>query len=134
LEPLPSLARVDELARSTRAAGVPVDVRVDGERVDVPPGVDVAAYRILQEALTNVLKHAGDAQASVRVAYAPDSLTLEVADDGRGAQTNGDGLPGHGLIGMRERVSLYGGRLEAGPSEAGGFLVTARLPFDQSVA
>ena len=132
LEPLPSLSRVDELARTTRAAGVRVDVHVEGDPTSVPAGVDVAGYRILQEALTNVLKHAGDARASVRVAYAPDSVTLEVADDGRGATGNGDGAPGHGLIGMNERAALYGGELVAGPRESGGFVVTARLPYDRS--
>jgi signal transduction histidine kinase len=134
LEPLPSLARVDELARATRAAGIRVDVHVEGDPVNVTPGVDVAGYRILQEALTNVLKHAGDARASVRVAYAPDSVSLEVADDGRGAAGNGDRAQGHGLIGMNERAALYGGELEAGPRASGGFVVTARLPYDRSGA
>jgi signal transduction histidine kinase len=134
LEPLPSLSRVDELARTTRAAGVPVDVHVEGDPINVPPGVDVAGYRILQEALTNVLKHAGDARASVRVAYAPDSVTLEVADDGRGPTGNGDRPAGHGLIGMNERAALYGGALEARARESGGFIVTARLPYDRSGA
>jgi signal transduction histidine kinase len=132
LEPLPSLSRVDELARTTRAAGVPVDVHVEGDPINVPPGVDVAGYRILQEALTNVLKHAGDARASVLVAYAPDSVTLEVADDGRGPTGNGDRPTGHGLIGMNERAALYGGALEARARESGGFIVTARLPYDRS--
>ncbi|MDQ3723296.1 MAG: sensor histidine kinase [Actinomycetota bacterium] len=132
LEPLPSLARVDELARTMRAAGVPVDVRVEGDPSDVPAGVDVAGYRILQEALTNVLKHAPDARATVRVAYAMDGVTLEVADDGLGAHDNGGREAGHGLIGMNERAALYGGRLEAGPRESGGFIVTARLPIDRS--
>ena len=132
LEPLPSLSRVDELARTMRAAGVRVDVHVEGDPADVPSGVDVAGYRILQEALTNVLKHAGDARASVRVAYAADGVTLEVADDGRGPTSNGGGEPGQGLIGMNERAALYGGELRAGPREAGGFVVTARLPYDRS--
>jgi signal transduction histidine kinase len=98
----------------------------------VPAGIDVAGYRILQEALTNVLKHAGDARASVRVAYAPDSVTLEVADDGQGPAGNGDCSPGHGLIGMNERAALYGGELVARSRESGGFVVTARLPYDRS--
>ncbi len=132
LEPLPSLARVDELARSVRAAGVAVDVAVAGDRDGVPAGVDVAAFRIVQEALTNVLKHAHAAHASVRVAYAPDGVTLEVIDDGPGSHTNGEGEPGHGLIGMRERVALYGGELVTGPRGSGGFAVTARLPYDRS--
>ena len=132
LEPLPSLARVDELARSVRAAGVAVDVAVEGDRDGVPAGVDVAAFRIVQEALTNVLKHAHAAHASVRVAYAHDGVTLEVIDDGPGSHTNGEGEPGHGLIGMRERVALYGGELVTGPRGSGGFAVTARLPYDRS--
>lgn len=134
LEPLPSLARVDELARSMRAAGVPVDVCVEGDPSDLPAGVDVAGYRILQEALTNVLKHARAARASVRIVYARDGVTLEIADDGSGAGRNGDREPGHGLIGMHERAALYGGGLEAGPRESGGFVVTARLPFDRNGA
>ena len=131
-EPLPSLSRVDELVRTMRAAGVPVDVRVEGDRADVPTGIDVAGYRILQEALTNVLKHAGDARASVRVAYAADGVTLEVVDDGPAATQNGDRRSGHGLIGMNERVALYGGHLEAGPGRSGGFVVKATLPFGRS--
>ena len=134
LEPLPSLARVDELARSVGAAGVPVDVRVEGDPADVPAGVDVAAFRIVQEALTNVLKHSGATRASVRVAYARDGVSLEVADDGRGAHETGALEPRHGLIGMRERVALYGGNLETGPGESGGFIVTARLPYDRGQA
>ena len=131
-EPLPSLSRVDELVRTMRAAGVPVDVRVEGDRADVPTGIDVAGYRILQEALTNVLKHAGDARASVRVAYAADGVTLEVVDDGPAATQNGDRRSGHGLIGMNERAALYGGHLEAGPGRSGGFVVKATLPFGRS--
>ena len=132
LEPLPSLRRVEELARTIRAAGVPVDVHVEGDPTDVPAGIDVAGYRILQEALTNVLKHAGEARASVRVAYAPDGVMLEVADDGAGTASNGSDRAGHGLIGMNERAALYGGELAAGPRESGGFVVTARLPYARS--
>jgi len=131
-DPLPSLRRVDELARTMQAAGVPVDVRVEGDRTDVPTGIDVAGYRILQEALTNVLKHAGDARASVRVAYGADGVTLEVADDGPAPAAIGDRGAGHGLIGMNERVALYGGQLEAGPGSCGGFVVKASLPFGRS--
>ena len=134
LEPLPSLARVDELARSVRAAGVPVDVDVEGDAADIPAGADVAAFRIVQEALTNVLKHSHATRASVRVAYARGGVTLEVADDGRGADANGALEPGHGLIGMRERVALYGGDLKTGPRESGGFIVTARLPYQRAQA
>ncbi len=132
LEPLPSLARVNELARSVRAAGVAVDIHVEGDPAGVPAGVDVAAFRILQEALTNVLKHAHATHASVRVAYSRDAVTLEVLDDGSGSHANGDHEPGHGLIGMRERVALYGGDLETTPRDSGGYSVTARLPYDRS--
>jgi signal transduction histidine kinase len=128
LAPLPSLARVEELAKSMRTAGVPVEVRVEGESRSVPAGVDIAGYRIVQEALTNVLKHAGDARARVRVGYEPDAVVLEVADDGP-AGPDAHPEPGHGLIGMRERVALYGGELQTGPGRAGGYTVTARLPF-----
>jgi signal transduction histidine kinase len=131
LEPLPSLARVDELAQSVRAAGVAVDVTVEGDPAGVPAGVDVAGFRIVQEALTNVLKHAHAARASVCVAYAGDGVTLEVLDDGPGSHANGNSEPGHGLIGMRERIALYGGDLVTGPRDSGGFAVTARLPYDR---
>ncbi len=127
--PLPSLARLEELAETARTAGVPVEVHVSGEPRAVPAGVDVAGYRIVQEALTNVLRHAGDARAGVRVTYEQDAVVLEVSDDGPGSSANGKSQPGHGLIGMRERVTLYGGDLRAEPGEGGGFIVTARLPF-----
>ncbi len=128
--PQPSLARLDALAEHVRAAGLPVDVHVEGERVDLPPGVDLSAYRIVQEALTNALKHAGRARAVVRVVYGPDAVDVEVRDDGAGAATgNGDG-GGHGLIGIRERVALVGGDLDAGPVPGGGFAVRARLPYE----
>jgi signal transduction histidine kinase len=109
---------------------VRVELRVEGEPVALAPGLDLAAYRVLQEALTNVLKHAGPARARVLVRYGPEVLELEVADEGR----DGAGQPlaqtgaGHGLVGMRERVALYGGRLEAGPRGA-GFAVRATIPL-----
>jgi signal transduction histidine kinase len=94
----------------------------------VPPGVDLTAYRIVQEALTNVLKHAGPAHANVVIGYEPAALRLEIVDDGRGV--NGRATEGgHGLVGMRERVGVYGGSLEAGPVAGGGFHVLARLPY-----
>ena len=116
LAPRPSLARIDELAAEVTGAGLPVQVTVEGEPFELPPGIDVSAYRIVQEALTNTLKHAGPARARVLVRYAPDELELEVLDDGPGT-ANGGG-PGHGLAGLRERVTIYGGELEAGPSPA----------------
>jgi signal transduction histidine kinase len=134
-EPLqgpPSLERVDQLARRAREAGLPVELRVDGEPGPLPAGVDLAAYRVVQEALTNALKHAGAASASVRVGYSTHEVLVEVSDDGRGPGGNGGTAEfggGHGLVGMRERVALYGGELEAGRRRGGGFLVRARLPL-----
>ena len=127
LTPQPGLARLDELAGSMRAAGLPVEMRTEGEPADLPSGLDLSAFRIVQEALTNTLKHAGPAHARVTVSYRPDALELEVLDDGRGA-ANGNG-GGHGLVGMRERVALFGGRLDTGPRSEGGYRVHARLPL-----
>jgi signal transduction histidine kinase len=130
LAPQPGLDQVGALAAHVREAGVAVELRVDGARDHVPAGVDLAAYRIVQEALTNVLKHASASHAVVRVGYRPDAIELEVLDDGHGPLGSGhDGTgPGQGLIGMRERASLYGGLIEAQPRTGGGFAVRARLP------
>jgi signal transduction histidine kinase len=128
LAPQPSLRYLDALAAQVREAGLPLDLSVEGEPIELPPGVDLSAYRIVQEALTNALKHAGPATARVVVRYRENDLELEIADTGRGTSTNDGG--GHGLVGMRERVSLYGGKLEAGPGNGGGFAVRARLPLD----
>jgi signal transduction histidine kinase len=128
LAPQPSLRYLDVLAAQVREAGLPVELSVEGEPIELPPGVDLSAYRIVQEALTNALKHAGPATARVVVRYGKDNLELEIADTGPGTAA-GDG-EGHGLVGMRERVSLYGGRLDAGPRGGGGFAVRARLPLD----
>ena len=127
LSPRPSLAQVDVLVNTVRDAGVPVELRVEGEQTDLPPGVDVSAYRIVQEALTNVVKHAGPARASVVVRYGHRTVEVEVTDDGR-ASLNGS-RAGYGLAGMRERVELHGGTLEAGSRSEGGFAVKARLPL-----
>jgi signal transduction histidine kinase len=111
-----------------REAGLPVGLQIEGERRELPAGVELSAYRIVQEALTNALKHAGDARADVRVRYGPDSLELEIVDNGLGAA----GLAssgGHGLVGMRERAALYGGRLHAGRRPSGGFAVQVVLPI-----
>ena len=107
---------------------MPVQVSTSGSSVDVPPGVDLSAYRIIQEALTNVLKHAGPATARVELTYGEDDLTLRVTDDGRAATTP-NGNRGHGLLGVRERVAVVGGEVEAGPRPDGGFEVRARLPY-----
>ncbi|MGH3038056.1 MAG: sensor histidine kinase [Gaiellaceae bacterium] len=127
LAPQPSLRYIDALVAQVRDAGLPVELSIEGEPVEVPPGVDLSAYRIVQEALTNALKHAGPATARVIVRYGDHDLELEVADTGAGADPDG---AGHGLVGMRERVSLYGGKVEAGPGDGGGFAVRARLPLD----
>jgi signal transduction histidine kinase len=127
LTPQPSLAHLDSLLAAAREAGLPVELAVEGEPRQLPAGIDLSAYRIVQEALTNSLKHAGPATATVRLRYGTEALEVEVSDDGRGAGTNGDG---HGLIGMRERVALFGGALEVGTRPGGGFQVAARLPLD----
>jgi signal transduction histidine kinase len=126
LEPAPGLADLPALARATEQAGLRVDLRVDGARRDLPAGLELAAYRIVQEALTNVVKHAGTDHSRVVVTYTPDELCIEVTDDGTGPPDGASS--GHGLIGMRERVSLYGGRLTAQPLPVRGFRVAARLP------
>jgi signal transduction histidine kinase len=128
LAPQPSLRYLDALAAQVGEAGLPVDLAVEGEPIELPPGVDLSAYRIVQEALTNALKHAGPATARVVVRYRENDLELEIADTGAGASAS-DG-EGHGLAGMRERVSLYGGKIEAGPRDGGGFAVRARVPLD----
>ncbi|MGH2948938.1 MAG: histidine kinase, partial [Solirubrobacteraceae bacterium] len=124
----PGLARVESIARRARDGGLPVELRVEGSPVKIPAGVDLAAFRIVQEALANASKHAGDARARVVVRYRPRAIELEIADDGRGPNGSRNGS-GHGLIGMRERVALYGGTLDAGRRPGGGFEVRARLPL-----
>jgi signal transduction histidine kinase len=126
-EPQPDLDGLDGLIARCADAGLRVDVAVDGPARPVPAGVGLTAYRIVQESLTNVLKHAGPAAASVVLAYGPDDLTVEVVDDGRGAATT-TGPGGHGITGMRERASTCGGSLLAGPRPGGGFRVRAVLP------
>jgi signal transduction histidine kinase len=128
LAPRPSLAQVEALVQTVRDTGVPVELHVEGEERSLPPGVDVSAYRIVQEALTNVVKHAGPARASVVVRYGRRNVEVEVTDDGS-RSANGVST-GYGLAGMRERVELHGGTLEAGSVSEGGFTVKARLPLD----
>ena len=124
--------RVEELAARARAAGLSVHVHVEGDRVRLPTGVDLTAYRVVQEALTNTLKHGGRAQASVTVSYEPNEIVLSIEDDGVGTGGArgelGELGGGHGLVGMRERVELYGGLLQAGSQPDGGFAVRVRLP------
>ena len=129
------LGQLDSLVARARAVGLPVTVTVTGTERPLPPETDQAAYRIVQEALTNVSRHAGHASASVHLHYAPRTLTVQVDDDGNGpvtrtgtpAGTRSSG-PGLGLVGMRERVSALGGLLRAGPQDGGGFQVRAELP------
>ena len=127
LAPQPGLDDVPVLVGQLREAGLPVELRVDGDPREVPVGIDLSAYRIVQEALTNALKHAGDAHATVFVRYGADTLELEISDDGTGARMATDS-GGHGLVGMRERVALCGGRFQASRNAAGGFTVHAFLP------
>ena len=129
LAPQPGVERLEDLIEGVRRAGLPVELQVEGAVTALPGGVDVSAYRIVQEALTNALKHAGPARAHVRLRYLAGAVELEVSDDGAG---NGDRgrADGHGLIGMRERVAIYGGRLEAGARPSGGYRIRARLPFE----
>ena len=128
LAPQPGLDQLDRLLDETRTAGVAVEALVDGEAVPLPPGLDLAAYRIVQEALTNVRKHAPGGQVTVRLRYGEGDLEVAVEDTGATASSVTDGS-GFGLVGMRERVALYGGALDARPMAGGGFAVHARLPF-----
>jgi signal transduction histidine kinase len=131
LAPQPDLGHLDDLLRQARDSGLTVEIAIDGEARALPPGIELAAYRIVQEALTNTRKHAGIARVRVRLTYRPTDLQLLVEDDGHDV-VNGNGT-GHGLIGMRERAVLYGGTLEAGPRPQGGFSVRARLPLGNAV-
>jgi signal transduction histidine kinase len=142
LAPSPGLAEVDALAAEVARAGARVEVRIEGTRPELPLGLDLSAYRIVQEALTNVVRHAGPATARVRIRYAADAVDLEVVDDGVGSafgrrpsdsdrQDRRSGRSaGHGIVGMRERAALYGGTLDAGPLPGGGFRVAAHLPVE----
>jgi signal transduction histidine kinase len=125
LAPQPGLAALDTLVEQVREAGLPVDLKVEGTPTQLPPGLDLSAYRIAQEALTNALKHAGPAHAALTVTYARETVELEIRDDGAGSGSGGG--TGHGLVGMRERVALWGGKLHVGP-EADGWVVRASLP------
>ena len=128
LKPQPGLAELERLVDGIRSAGLPVTLRVEGDPQGLPQALDVSAFRIVQEALTNTLKHAGPARADVVVRYEPGAVTLEVRDSGAG-KANGHGT-GHGLVGMRERVAMFGGELDAAAQHGGGFVVRARLPVD----
>jgi signal transduction histidine kinase len=128
--PVPNLSRLPDLASQAAAAGLDVQTAVDGAARPLPATVELAAFRICQEAVTNVIRHAGPATASVRLAYGDRELVVQVDDDGRGAAMNGSAGGGNGLLGMRERTAALGGSLEAGPRPGGGFRVVARLPLE----
>jgi signal transduction histidine kinase len=127
-EPAPSLERLGELVEQVRASGLPVELSITGDAIPIPPGLDLSAYRIVQESLTNVLKHGGPrAQARVEVEYCADELELSVTNTGT-TEADPDSTTGHGLLGIRERVAVAGGIIDAGPVE-GGYAVHARLPY-----
>ena len=126
LLPQPRLDHLDLLVEQVGRAGLAVELRVVGEPAELPPALEISAYRIVQEALTNVLKHAGDARAAVTINFGTRMLAIEVADDGRGGTSEGGG---HGIAGLRERAAMFGGDLEAGGGANGGFVIRARLPL-----
>jgi signal transduction histidine kinase len=128
LAPQPGVGDLDELAASVRAAGVPVNLVIDCDRAALPAAMDVSVYRIVQEALTNVLKHAGQARADVAIGCVDNTVTIDITDNGTGEPGNQAPAGGHGLAGMRERAAAFGGELAAGPRPGGGFAVRARLP------
>jgi signal transduction histidine kinase len=132
LGPQPGLDRLDQLVDHIRASGLAVQVRVEGDPVPLAAGIDLSAYRIVQEGLTNTLKHAGPARAEIVLRYGSSDVEVEVVDDGHAAREADSA--GHGLVGMRERVKLYGGDFEAGPRAGGGFVVRARLPLSPGSA
>ena len=127
--PQPSIATLDRLASTVRAAGLDVDLAITGEVRPLPPGLELSVYRIVQEALTNVLRHARASRAEVRVGYGPDTVTIDVVDDGTARTASG--VPaGHGLVGMRQRARVFGGTTTAGPAPGGGWQVRAELPAE----
>lgn len=128
LGPTPGLGELDSLVAATVQAGLPVELRVEGTRRELTAGVDLAAYRIVQEGLTNARRHSGAGRVSVAVRFLPTSLEIDVVDDGHGGDVVQDG---HGTVGMRERARLYGGSVEVGPRDGGGFAVHAWLPYHQ---
>jgi signal transduction histidine kinase len=140
LVPQPGLRGLEQLLDQMRGAGLAVEARVDGAPATLPLGLDLSAYRIIQEALTNALKHAGQTSATVRVAYQPDRLVLDIVNEagavtadrgngGAGSNGRGRGNGGHGIVGMRERAALFGGSLRAEPTPGGGYQVRAAMPL-----
>jgi signal transduction histidine kinase len=133
-EPQPGLADLDALVRRTRMAGLVTDLHIEGSPEPVSPALGLCAYRIAQEALTNVIKHAGPARATVRVRWEKDRLELEIADTGRGPPAGHSARAGRGLIGMRERAALHDGEVRTGAGPSGGYLILASLPFSGVVS
>jgi signal transduction histidine kinase len=127
LAPQPGVDGLDALVQEVGRAGLPVELHVEGDRLALPPAIDLSVYRIAQEGLTNALKHARASRAELALRYDPEAVRIEVRDDGEGPSA-GDGL-GHGLVGIRERVKIYGGDMSAGAVEGGGFVLSARLPL-----
>jgi signal transduction histidine kinase len=137
--PQPGLSDLDELLAQSRAAGLPVELAVEGAPRRLAQSVDLSAFRIVQEALTNVVKHAGRARTALTITYGPEALELTIVDSGNPDRGDGGDGPrrepgGHGLIGMRERTALFGGTLTAGPRPGHGFEVHASLPYDERIA
>jgi signal transduction histidine kinase len=134
--PQPGLGDLDELLAQSRAAGLPVELAVEGAPRRLAQSVDLSAFRIVQEALTNVVKHAGRARTALTITYGPEALELTIVDSGNPDRGNGPRREpgGHGLIGMRERTALFGGTLTAGPRPGHGFEVHASLPYDERIA
>jgi signal transduction histidine kinase len=128
LSPQPGLRQLEALLKPARDAGMEVSFRLEGAARQLSPALELSAYRIVQEAITNVLKHAHASRVEVKVEYEPDALALAITDNGVGQDERSDASAGHGLIGMRERVELFAGELATGPSPLGGFTVRARLP------
>jgi signal transduction histidine kinase len=131
LGPQPGLDRLDALLRDVGRAGLLVRLQVNGQHVDLPRGIDISAYRIVQEGLTNALKHAHASQADVTLEYATSQLRIEVSDDGDGVGSHNLNGGGHGLIGIRERVKLYGGEMSTERADRGGFTLSVRLPLTE---
>ena len=138
VQPAPGLAQLDALVEGTRRAGLPITLTVTGAPYPLPAAVDLAAYRIVQESLTNVFRHAGPAAAAVSLSYHPDEIDIDVTDTGHGPKPSpgsvaagaAGGTAGHGQAGMRERAAAVGGTVQTGPRPAGGYQVTARLPVN----
>jgi signal transduction histidine kinase len=130
-EPLPRLADVERLVDRVRGAGVPIELEVGGERRRLSDGAELSAYRIVQESLTNAVRHGGPGvSVTVTITFTPDRLEVSVDDNGRGASSGGTADGGHGIVGMRERIAVLGGEFNAAPKPGGGYLVRAIIPFE----